>query len=270
VLTQLAASRGELENRIEQLEAERARIEQDRSRLRERLDEVQQEADRLRREGAKAFEAELASARRVVAEAISRAQGGADARELNELSHGLREVEQDVAARAETPAAEPEEGVAPAEVSRGDKVRVVDMPGAIFDVVEVDGDEVVVANGPMRLRARRTSLRAANRGARRATKPTVKTAAVKTGSEPRTKDNTLDLRGERVGDAMDRLEAFLDRLLREGRGRGFVLHGHGTGALKRAVREALVESRYVRRSFPADPDDGGDACTELLLADAKL
>jgi len=269
-LTGLAEKRAELERRVEKVEEERARVEQDRTKLRERLEEVQREADRLRREGVNAFEKELADARKVVAEAIERAQKGADARELNEKSHDLRTVEKDVEAmRSVEPA--PELGEALMEVSKGDKVFVADMPGAAFEVVEVHGDEVVVANGPMRLRTPRSKLRSARAAKREraktvATKPKLASPA----SEPRTRDNTLDLRGERVHDGMAMLDAFLDRLLREGCSRGYVLHGHGTGAMKHAVREGLAQSRYVRRSGPADRDDGGDACTLVELADARL
>jgi DNA mismatch repair protein MutS2 len=81
----------------------------------------------------------------------------------------------------------------------------------------------------------------------------------------RTHGNTLDLRGERVEDALDLVDAFLDRMTREGEVAGFVLHGHGTGRLKTAVREHLARSSYVERSHPAEPDDGGDAFTLFWL-----
>jgi DNA mismatch repair protein MutS2 len=81
----------------------------------------------------------------------------------------------------------------------------------------------------------------------------------------RTRSNTLDLRGERVEEALELVDAFLDRLTREGEVAGFLLHGHGTGRLKTAVREHLGRSSYVERSGPADPDDGGDAFTLFWL-----
>jgi DNA mismatch repair protein MutS2 len=77
----------------------------------------------------------------------------------------------------------------------------------------------------------------------------------------RTGDNTLDLRGARVDEAKDRLEVFVDRLIGEGEGTGFVLHGHGTGALKVAVREHLETMGWVRDLRAAHPDEGGDAFT---------
>jgi DNA mismatch repair protein MutS2 len=83
----------------------------------------------------------------------------------------------------------------------------------------------------------------------------------------RTRENTLDLRGLRVEEALERIDAFLDRLLSAGEPAGYVLHGHGTGALKAAVREHLTLSKLIDRARPADPDDGGDAFTVLWLAD---
>ncbi|MEI8258331.1 MAG: Smr/MutS family protein, partial [Deltaproteobacteria bacterium] len=58
---------------------------------------------------------------------------------------------------------------------------------------------------------------------------------------------------------------FLDRMVGGDSNSGFVLHGHGTGALKAAVREHLKRSPYIERSRAADPEDGGDAFTVLWL-----
>ena len=80
-------------------------------------------------------------------------------------------------------------------------------------------------------------------------------------SPVRTSGNTLDLRGERVDDALDRVDAFLDSMLAQGEPAGFILHGHGTGKLKAAVRAHLEHSAYVDRFQPAGPEDGGDAFT---------
>jgi DNA mismatch repair protein MutS2 len=81
----------------------------------------------------------------------------------------------------------------------------------------------------------------------------------------RTQSNTVDLRGMRVDEAEDRVEAFIDRLLSEGEPAGFVLHGHGTGALKSAIRDHLAAHRFVARARPADEEDGGDAFTVFWL-----
>jgi DNA mismatch repair protein MutS2 len=77
--------------------------------------------------------------------------------------------------------------------------------------------------------------------------------------------NTCDLRGMRVDEATLASEQFFDQRSLEGVHTVFVLHGHGTGALKSALREWLPRCRYVRGWRPADSDEGGDAYTLVEL-----
>jgi DNA mismatch repair protein MutS2 len=81
----------------------------------------------------------------------------------------------------------------------------------------------------------------------------------------RVESNTCDVRGLRADDAIGMVDTFLDRVLGAGSTTGYVLHGHGTGALKLAVREHLKRSPWVRGSRAADPEDGGDAFTAFWL-----
>lgn len=72
--------------------------------------------------------------------------------------------------------------------------------------------------------------------------------------------NTIDLRGFRVEDAFPAMEQFFDGLSNRS-SVGFILHGHGTGALKVGVRQWLSSSSYVRDFRPANIEEGGDAFT---------
>ncbi len=81
----------------------------------------------------------------------------------------------------------------------------------------------------------------------------------------RVDSNTLDLRGQRVDEALEAVDVFVDALLRTGESAAYILHGHGTGALKQAVRAHLRDSLHVSDSSPADPEDGGDAFTIFWL-----
>ncbi|MBK8480229.1 MAG: Smr/MutS family protein [Proteobacteria bacterium] len=69
----------------------------------------------------------------------------------------------------------------------------------------------------------------------------------------------------RVDDALRATEHFLDRALLEGRDVIYLLHGHGSGALRAALRAALQRSRAVERYSAAAPDQGGDALTVVRL-----
>ncbi len=81
-----------------------------------------------------------------------------------------------------------------------------------------------------------------------------------------TRDNPCDLRGLRVEDALGMAMTFLDRAVGERHGAVFLLHGHGTGALRQAIREELGRSPYVAKWRAGDTDQGGDGVTVVWLA----
>lgn len=70
--------------------------------------------------------------------------------------------------------------------------------------------------------------------------------------------NTLDLRGYKVEDALDSLEFYLDKASLANLANVTVIHGHGTGALKSAVRDFLSTSPYVAKFRPGEDNEGGD------------
>ena len=77
--------------------------------------------------------------------------------------------------------------------------------------------------------------------------------------------NTLDLRGQRADEVRDLVESYLDRAALEDRSPVFILHGHGTGALKKIVRAYLAASPYVRRWAVGGKGQGGDGVTIVEL-----
>lgn len=78
-------------------------------------------------------------------------------------------------------------------------------------------------------------------------------------------DVILDLRGRRVEESLLELDQFIDELLQRQETGGFVLHGHGTGALKEAVRLHLRAHCCIAEATAAERDDGGDAWTTFWL-----
>jgi DNA mismatch repair protein MutS2 len=76
---------------------------------------------------------------------------------------------------------------------------------------------------------------------------------------------SVDLRGQTGDDALGAVEAALDRATLEGRSHVVVIHGHGTGALRKRVRAYLDESHYVARWAPGTPHQGGDGVSIVEL-----
>ena len=75
--------------------------------------------------------------------------------------------------------------------------------------------------------------------------------------------NTLDLRGTRVEEALDELEAYLDKASLANLTPVYVIHGHGTGALKSAIREFISTSPYVAKYRPGEDTEGGDGVSVI-------
>jgi DNA mismatch repair protein MutS2 len=76
---------------------------------------------------------------------------------------------------------------------------------------------------------------------------------------------TLDLHGERVEAALERLHAYLDDALLAGLDTVVIVHGVGTGALRRAVREALREHPRVQGMRGGRKGEGGEGATVAEL-----
>ena len=68
----------------------------------------------------------------------------------------------------------------------------------------------------------------------------------------------LDLRGYRVEEALDEVENYLDQASLANLSPVYIIHGHGTGALKQAVRDFLKTSPYVAKFRPGEDSEGGD------------
>ena len=62
----------------------------------------------------------------------------------------------------------------------------------------------------------------------------------------------------RVDEALDELEHHLDLAVMRNIHSFTVIHGHGTGALKNAIRNYLNESPYVLKYRSGDDTEGGD------------
>ena len=77
--------------------------------------------------------------------------------------------------------------------------------------------------------------------------------------------NRLDLRGKTVEDSLDELELFLDQASLANFSEVSVIHGHGTGALKSAVRDFLKMSPYVKEFRPGGDGEGGDGISVISL-----
>jgi len=82
---------------------------------------------------------------------------------------------------------------------------------------------------------------------------------------PRAIPAQLDVRGARVDEVIDLLDQTLDNAALAGAGRLTVIHGHGTGALRDAVRTLVSGHPLVKDWRPGERGEGGDGATIITL-----
>ncbi|MFZ9945608.1 MAG: endonuclease MutS2 [Vulcanococcus sp.] len=151
----------------------------------------------------------------------------------------------------------------------GDRVRVLSL-GKAGEVLALsaDGRELTVRCGVMRLNLELSAIEGLN-GEKpsppEASKPQVQVRSRRAfgGRSPdvRTERNTVDVRGMRVHEA----EAAVEEVLRTANGPTWVIHGIGTGKLKRGLRAWLDGLPYVERVSDAEQGDGGQGCSVIWL-----
>jgi len=159
--------------------------------------------------------------------------------------------------------------VKPGELREGDRV-LVTILGKEGEVTSVDRHSgmIGVSLGAMRTRVAVEQVRLLeqpkkSKGKKAAYRPPAETIA--DPAEVRTTANTLDLRGTRVDEALDQVDKFLDQVFGSGEAAAFIIHGHGTGALKAAVRAYLKDSPYPQHFRTGTPEEGGDGITVVKL-----
>jgi DNA mismatch repair protein MutS2 len=75
----------------------------------------------------------------------------------------------------------------------------------------------------------------------------------------------IHLRRMKVQDALDKLDRYLDDATVAGLPWVRVIHGKGTGTLKRAVIDHLSRHPLVSKHYPASPAEGGGGVTVARL-----
>ena len=283
----LAGRGGALGEALRALEAERARLEAERSALGQQREATHEREEAARRREEAAVRAErqaaarvaydlandLAAAREEVRRVLAELQAAPAVRKATLAARQLDEwaVTVEQAARVAESRAETASEASPAgALEAGTRVRVASL-GQEGEVLEVSGGEAVVRLGALRIRRPLSDLlplrgRAGPAPAfARKTEERLEAAREARAAPLSARDRRLDVRGMRVEELLREVDLFLDRLLAEGADDCLVLHGHGTGALKQALRDHLGASPYVADFRPADDHEGGDAATRIRL-----
>ncbi len=252
-----AQARDEARRARQEAEAEAARLRRARQEL------ERQKADILQRSLSQA-EAELERVREEVRALRRRLRSlhRPEARQqLAEIAAQVQTLEETLPPAPEMPSEEGEAGM-PGPVRLGDRVRLpaLNLEG---EVIAIEGKEAVIRAGALRTRSPLEKL------VRLAPAAEEEQTSLPSTPMPQV-PLELDLRGLTVEDALARLDRYLDEALLAGLPWVRIIHGKGTGALRRALHDALRRHPLVVEFALAGEGEGGSGATIIWLDEHRL
>jgi DNA mismatch repair protein MutS2 len=206
-------------------------------------------------------ERRLGELRRAVNEEWERLRAGEKSRaELTRRLKRVREVARSVPGlAAESPDASPA-GDRPAVA--GDRVEIAHL-GLKGEIVAIDGGTATVAAGSLTVKVPLQALRVRGSGV---TAPAAPAARARIQTPDRaTVPPEINLIGRTSEEARDLLEKYLDDAFLAGLPSVRIIHGKGTGALRRAVEETLSVHPLVSEHRPGAAQEGGAGATVAEL-----
>ena len=271
VLTQLDEQRQEMEKEKEA--AAKLRREMEETAKASREYKAQMDAQRQ-----KAVEKAQAEARAILDEARDtadqvfkelnemrrRQRKEEDWQKVNEERAGLRQrlnqAEDALGARPEEPAPPP---TRPAQA--GDTVELVKMGGTKARVLAVNKDgSLQLQAGILKITAKQDEVRVTEEdGSKKQAQRIIHRAERQLRTVGASSE--VDLRGMMTDEAVAALDSFLDNAMLAKLETVTIIHGKGTGAVRKAVREHLKRSRYVKSFRPGRYGEGEDGVTVAEL-----
>ena len=210
------------------------------------LDRAQQQAERIveqAKRSAYALVNELEQLKKESAKAADKAEAARRAKQLLKKSLG----EFDDITNPVTAALADESGyVVPTSLKVGDEVLLADIgKTATVTALEDKKGEVEVLAGIIKMRTPKSNLRVSKtkRTEKKHTAPKKAQHEFKVAGAEKTE---CDLRGMNVEEGIMELERHLDRCMRLGLNEISVIHGKGTGVLRRGIQDYLRKCKYVK------------------------
>ena len=242
-------------------------LERARDRERRQLDE---EVAKARRETS-AMRASIRELQRKMRQLLE-AERPSD-EEAERIIAEARETARRIEERRVAQSASPKEARPAPEISDlavGDRVWII--PYQHYGLISErpnDPRSVAVQMGPVLVRVRLDQLRLAEQDS---SSPASSTRSVT--PRPRSGEEDLstrvDLRGQRVEDAEEMVEAYMRRAELSSLPFVMFIHGHGTGALRRAVRARLRDLPYNLQVRPGEHGEGGEGVTFAEFVSKEL
>lgn len=263
LLDELAQTREETRKARDAATSHQKRLEDLTRELREKLDSVESERRDIIAQARRIAERELDELRRE----IRRMRG--DMQAAGQPLEAIKRVEQ-AAFNARTSIDAPVENATPdipaleddgPDYRLGEKVWVIPLKSE-GSITEISSTDVEIAVGRLRVRAKLDEIERRSAAESPPKRDRSRDVLPDRGPSPGLE---LDLRGAKVEDALSQVDGYLDAAYMAGLPFVRIIHGKGTGALRKAIRDVLHQHPLVSKYQRGDEKEGGDGVTVVNL-----
>ena len=264
-----------IKREAEDVEAQRRALEEERTAVAEKFASLDKEAEKRERERQADFDKlvqrTVADLEKRGRELVSRIQ------DRTQRVRAEREVQRQIGEIKRSVKVEPKESVKSVvtkppsrEIVVGDKVRLRSFGSTgIVDELKHGLAEVRVKSLRFRERVENLELiesdETPTEGKLEKLRQSAKADLKVTASAEQRAQSELNVIGQTTDEAVDAVDKFLDEASLANLTKVRIVHGHGTGALRRAIGGLLDGHPHVERFLPAPPDQGGTGATVVEL-----
>jgi DNA mismatch repair protein MutS2 len=273
----LGTSERTLADLIANLESELSRVKEDKKNLSERLqkatelesfyksqtEKLKQEVDEEKRRALAETEHFIEKTRRETEQLVAELRKSQAARQtVKKIHHHLEKAKEETQQRREAAEAKPAEPIDQTSFARGDQVRVLSL-GQVGEIEDISDDKARIRLGALTTTQPLRNLEKIGE----AGKPAISRAKSRgTGMEaPDDLSPEIHLRGMTVEEAIDALEKFIDKALIGGLHQIYIIHGKGTGILRKSLTEYLKQHPEIDSLRLGNWNEGGAGVTIARL-----
>ena len=271
LLSDLEESRRTIEKEQAQIEAFRREAEDLKARAQQRQEKLDEQRDRIIREANKKANAILREAKEVADETIRNfhkfGKENISAAEMEKERDRLRRKINDTASASSLPARKNKKAHKADEFKLGETVRVLSMnlTGTIQSLPDSRGN-VTVQMGILRSQVNISDLEIVEEPSAYSPKKLTRTSKGRIGmSKSLSVSPEINLLGRTVDEAVAELDKYLDDALLSHLNTVRVVHGKGTGALRKGIHEYLRRQKHVKSYHLAEFGEGDAGVTIVEL-----
>lgn len=244
------------QKQIQEVTSERDRLQNLVRTYDQKMAELRKELNAIRRKAVDEAQEIVQGAHALIERSIKEIrESSAEKRAIQTVRENVKKAEQEIS--VSKPVEEPQENE---RLAVGDAVRLRN-GSEIGEIVEIRGDTANVLWGNAKLKVKLSDLK------KERTKRASETYSSQGSTYSLEGKNEVDLRGLLGEEAVSTVQHFLDNAVVAGLHRVDIIHGKGTGALRKRIAEFLKTYPHIKSFRLGEWNEGGTGVTVVELSD---